>query len=95
MKFSQELVWRAVFEFAPNFKIAKANNVNIGITTAIRDAALLAFVESGMNGIASFATDRGYAALVLQGALKELLSTDTLKFGTQTEYWGSEIPAAA
>ena len=87
MKYSQQLVWQAVYEFVPNFKQVREANLNIGITTALSSAAIKIFLEIGNDGISSLGMNRSYAAHIIQDALKELCDDGFMTFGEQTEYW--------
>lgn len=87
MKYSEKLVWRSVYEFVPGFKTAVENGVDINLPSALKQAAETAFLEIGDNSIASLGWERGYAAYVIQDALKECSSVGWMTFGTQEGYW--------
>lgn len=87
MKYSQELVWQAVYEFVPEFKEAKENHVNINLPQALKIAAVEIFLEIGNNGISCLGMNRSYAAHIVQDALKELNAGGIMTFGTNTKYW--------
>jgi hypothetical protein len=88
MKFSQRLVWKAVYEFVPSFRAANQNREVINLPKALEIAAIACFLEIGNNGIASLGTDRGYAGYIIQDTLKELQTVGWMTFGSQEEYWG-------
>lgn len=86
MKYSQEFVWKAVYEFVPSFKTVRENDVSLNLPSCIKLAAENAFVEIGNNSIASLGLDKARAALVLQTALKEMNTVGWMTFG-DVEDW--------
>ena len=87
MKFSEKLVWKAVYEFVPAYKVARENKVPVNLPMSIKDAALIAFIECGLAGLSSLGQDRSYAAYILQATLKEINTVGFMTFGNQEQYW--------
>lgn len=87
MKYSEQLVWQAVYEFVPSFEKVKENSIDINLPKALTIAAVEAFLEIGNNGISCLGINRSYAAHIIQDALKELNSVGWMTFGTNTQYW--------
>lgn len=92
MKYTNNLVWRAVYEFVPAFKVAKASLPGFDLPgfdlpECLKTAAVECFIEQGLNGLSSLGMDRSYAAYIIQDALAELKKTGLLTFGAVEEYW--------
>ena len=87
MKYSEQLVWKAVYEFVPNFKTVNESKVRLNLPSALKVCAEAIFLEIGLNGISSLGTNRSYAAYIIQDALKEMNSVGWMTFGEQQDYW--------
>jgi len=87
MKYSEQLVWKAIYEFNPNYKKCREANVSLNLPTCLKDTAVQVFLEIGNNAISSLGHNRAYAAHIVQDALKELQEIGWMTFGDVEEYW--------
>lgn len=90
MKYSEKLVWKAVYELVPNYKIVKENDVSLNLPQCLNHTAITIFLKIGNNAISSLGMNECYAAHIVQDALREINSVGWMTFGTQEDYWGKE-----
>lgn len=80
MKVSENALWNSVYAFIPSFEKARERGVKINLVSALRDAAVEAFVQGPLY----MAAWHHCASIMLREALKELDDTGILTFGEQT-----------
>lgn len=86
MRYSQNLVWKAVYVFCPKFEAVKANGISINLPTALRDAAVSAFLECESTEY-KLNKNKPIAGHIIREALKELHNHGEMAFGTVEDFW--------
>lgn len=88
MKYSQQLVWKAVYEICPAFEVVNADRTIINLPTALKSVAVDLFIRCGVYGSKeNFTTNQAYATMIIQDALRELQNEGFMTFGDVNEYW--------
>lgn len=87
MKYSQNLVWKAIGEFLPSHIAARENGVHMNLPQSLKDAAVEAFLWQFNQLGKEQPIGKLYATLVIKTALEELHSQGWMEFGDVEEYW--------
>lgn len=86
MKYSEELVWKAVGEFMTDILSAKALGCRMNLPSALKDAAAECFLISETTEYKTN-LDKVFAASIIRSMLQELHSVGWMTFGSVNEYW--------
>ena len=86
MKYTQNLVWEAVYEVCPHYKMTHKHNIIYDLPEALK-AAAVEFFMIDESIIKNSSTDYVFAKFVVGLALKELAAKGLIEFGDVNEYW--------
>lgn len=75
MKYSQELVWKAIYVAIPTFQFARENGVKLNLPSSLKEAAFIFFIGDDMS------LNTIYAMTIVKTALKELETDGMMTFG--------------
>lgn len=80
MKYSESLVWEAVYTFLPSIKIARNRGVSLNLSSLVKVAAVEAFVSD----VDAYSEKYLYAE-ILRKTIKEMNYVGHMTFGDQSE----------
>lgn len=85
MKWTEELVWKAIYQVLPIEK-AKEEGVKFNLPSTLNSAAVEFFIGEGTLN-KEYTLDYAFASHIVREALKELNTVGYMEFGKVNKFW--------